>query len=396
MLGLTLAIVASLSLSAQASPTFHSSEIRSNLTTSLAELALQKVLSDAAPVFGYYTNNRTHTAQWMKWYPDSTKLVHMNLPGAHDPQTWNYTLATQEALDHVTNLDGEIMFPPKFFQCQESPIISMLNSGIRVFDIRYAFDPTNSTLVYWHSQALMSETATVDDTLFGFYKWLDDHPTETLLLSFQYEGSTTIHAQDDAAVQLALFNALTSPAAQKYILQTKDELGTLGDARGKITLLRRFDFDQLPASYTDAIPGLHFSPSLWTDDDPDITLVYNTEKNLTVYIEDYYETDSAIGTTAAYNIGLKYNATTAHLIKAATQYPDSLFWTFASSEYNLNVPADTPKIMALGNGTELTPLGGVNQQLVTFLQQQKGKRLGILMFDFFDTPSNLVQTFLDL
>jgi 1-phosphatidylinositol phosphodiesterase len=52
--------------------------------------------------------------------------------------------------------------------------------------------------------------------------------------------------------------------------------------------------------------------------------------------------------------------------------------------------------MALGNGTELTPLGGVNQQLVTFLKQQKGKRLGILMFDFFDTPSNLVETFLGL
>jgi 1-phosphatidylinositol phosphodiesterase len=394
MLVLTFAIVASLGLSAQASPTVYSSEIRS--TTSLADLALQKVLSDAAPVFGYYANNRTHTAQWMKWYPDSTKLVHMNLPGAHDPQTWNYSLATQEALDHVTNLDGEPMFPPEYFQCQESPIISMLNSGIRVFDIRYAFDPTNSTLVYWHSQALMSETATVDDTLFGFYKWLDDHPTEALLLSFQYEGSTTIYAQNDAAVQLALFNALTSPAAKKYILQTKDELGTLGDARGKITLLRRFDFNQLPASYTDAIPGLHFSPSLWTDDDPDITLVYNTEKNLTAYIEDYYETDSTVGTTAAYNIELKYNATTAHLIKAATQYPDSLFWTFASSEYNTNVPADTPRIMALGNGTELTPLDGVNQQLVTFLQQQKGKRLGILMFDFFDTPSNLVQTFLDL
>jgi len=250
--------------------------------------------------------------------------------------------------------------------------------------------------VFYHSQALQSETATLDDVMFGFYKWLDDHVSEAVFLSLQYEGSTAVHASNDADVQMNLFDTLTSPAAKKYILQTKDELGTLGDARGKITLFRRFDIDQLPSYYEGALPGLHFSPSLWTDNDPDITLVYNTAKNLTAYIEDYYETDSPIGTDAAYNIGLKYNATTTHILKATTKYPDSLFWTWASSEYVINVPADTPRIMALGNGTELTPLGGVNQQLVPFLKNLKGKRVGIVMFDFFDTPSDLVQTLLDL
>ena len=320
----------------------------------------------------------------------------MNIPGAHDPQTWNYTQATQDALQHVTDLDGNPPFPPEIYRCQEKPFIDMLNAGIRVFDIRYAFDVTNSTLVYWHSQALLSETATVEDTLYGFYAWLDAHPTETLMLSFQYEGSTTLHGKNDADVQLELYRILTSPAAKKYFLQTKDAFGTLGQARGKITLLKRFDMDQLPASYGDSLPGVHFSPALWTDDDPDITLVYNAATNATAYIEDYYETDSATGTSAAYNIGLKYNATTAHLIKAATQYPDSLFWSFASSEYDTNIPVDTPRIMALGNGTELTPLGGVNQQLVPFFGTMKGKRLGIVMFDFFDTPGDLVSTFLSL
>jgi 1-phosphatidylinositol phosphodiesterase len=250
---------------------------------------------------------------------------------------------------------------------------------------------TNSTLVYWHSQALLSETATVEDTLFGFYAWLDAHPTETLMLSFQYEGSTTLHGTDDASVQLALFDLLTSAAAQKYFLQEKDQFGTLGQARGKITLLKRFDLDKLPANYSAALPGIHFSPALWTDNHPDIALVYNTAENLTAYIEDFYEMDSGLGTSAAYNIDLKYNATTAHLIKAATLYPDSLFWSFASSEYDINL--DTPMIMALGNGTD-TPLGGVNQRLIPFFQTMKGKRLGIVMFDFFDVPSNLVETFL--
>lgn len=104
MLGFPFGIVASLALSALASPTV---QIRSaDKSTSLANLALQKVLDDASPIFGYYVKNKTSTSTWMKKYPDSTKIVHMNLPGVHDTQTWNYSLATQQALDHVTALDG--------------------------------------------------------------------------------------------------------------------------------------------------------------------------------------------------------------------------------------------------------------------------------------------------
>lgn len=394
--------VAALVLGTVASPT--------GRRASLGSLALQKVLQEAAPIFGDYTNDVTNTSEWMKAYPDDTLLVHMNIPGTHDPQTCkfprlsntvsdfvgNYSLATQQSLDHITDqLDGTTPLDPEYYRCQQKSFIDMLTAGIRVFDIRYAFDPTNSTLVYWHSEALLSETATVEDTLYGFYHWLDDHPSETLLLSFQYEGSTTLHGTNNADVQKQLYGLLTSAAAQTYFLQTADELGTLGEARGKITLLKRFDMDQVDASYSD-LPGLHFSPALWTDNSPDITIVYNTAKNLTAYMEDFYETDGPVGSSAEYNIQLKYNATVAHLEKAATMYPDSLFWSFASSEYDTNIPAETPRIMALGNGTEYTPLGGVNQRLVPFFESMKGKRLGIVMFDFFDTPNDLIQTFLSI
>lgn len=368
-------------------------------TLPLAQLALQKVLSDASPIFGAEVksgHSSATTSRWMRHYPDSTKLVHMNLPGTHDSSTWNYSQATQDALRHVTDLGGADVLPSQYFRCQSLSFLDMLEAGIRVFDLRFAFDATNSTLVFYHSQALQSETATVDDVLFAFYHWLDRHPSEAVLLSFNYEGSTKPYASNNADVQLAIFNTLTSDAARQYFVQTKGELGTLGQARGKITLLRRFNMDQLPESYSDALPGLFLSPDGWIDNDPAISLVYNAEKNLTAYIEDYYGLDSPIGSGAALNIRWKYNATTAHLTAAATQHPDSLFWSFASSEYDTDSPAETPEIMALGNGTEYTPLGGVNQQLVPFLKGMKGKRVGIVMFDFFQTPSDLVQTFLDL
>lgn len=328
----------------------------------------------------------------MKHYPDHTPIVHMNLPGTHDSATWNYSQATQDALRSVTELNGRPLHESVYYRCQDLSFVDMLDAGIRVFDMRFALDPTNSSLVFYHSTALQSETATVEDVLFGFYQWLDDHPTEAVFLSFQYENPSS----NNAVAQQKTYDLFTSDHAKRYIVQKRNELGTLGDARGKITLFRRFDLSHLPASCSDALPGLHFSPSKWTDNSPNFELVYNTAKNLTAYIEDFYETAAGLGTPASLNIQWKYNATTAHLVKAATESPDSLFWTFASSEYDANTPPDYPRIMALGNGTELTPLGGVNHQLASFLKQQKGKRMGIVMLDFFEEPGDLVDTLLDL
>jgi hypothetical protein len=44
------------------------------------------------------------------------------------------------------------------------------------------------------------------------------------------------------------------------ILLCDNEFGTFGEARGKIILLPRFDFDKLPASYAAEIHGVHFPP----------------------------------------------------------------------------------------------------------------------------------------
>lgn len=194
---------------------------------------------------------------------------------------------------------------------------------------------------------------------------------------------------------MQLYNILTSKAAKRYIVQTAGSFGTLGQARGKITLLKRFDLPNLPAQYAASLPGVHFSPSLWTDNSPDITLVYNASTNATAFIEDYYSITAPDGASDAINIQWKYNATTAHLTKAATSNPDSLFWTFASSQNEDSLPYQTPRIMAVGAGA-LTPLGGVNQRILQFLKGMKGKRLGIVMFDFFEQPSDLVPTLLSL
>jgi hypothetical protein len=55
----------------------------------VSDLALQKVLSDAYPIFGHYTKNSTKYSSWMAAYPDSTKLVHSTSPSSAHVQPTN-------------------------------------------------------------------------------------------------------------------------------------------------------------------------------------------------------------------------------------------------------------------------------------------------------------------
>lgn len=365
-------------------------------TSNLAEYALQKFLQDATPIFGPESDSSdSETAHWMKQYPDSTKLVHMNIPGTHDAATWNYSLSTQKALEPITNLNGINEIDPNNFRCHDQSLLASLSAGIRAFDLRYAHDVTNTTLVFWHGVGLQSQTATLDSLLFAFYAWLDTHPSEALFLSFQFEGASIPHSANDLSVQTLLHSALTSPAAKRYISQT-NELSTLGSARGKITLLRRFDLDLLPASATTSLPGLRFSPSAWTVNGPNITLEYNPE-HATAHIQDYYSPQTPAGAPAEENILAKLNATTRFFDYAASDSaPDELFWSFASSTKTGDSPPSTPRIQARGNGTEVTPEGGVNDRLVEYFKGTKGKRLGIVMFDFHEQPGELLRSFLEI
>lgn len=52
-----------------------------------------------------------------------------------------------------------------------------------------------------------------------------------------------------------------------------EQLGTLGEARGKLILIQRFDFNLLPSHLTDRI-GIHLNPGHWTVNGQDIKLEY--------------------------------------------------------------------------------------------------------------------------
>lgn len=371
--------------------------------STLSDGALTKVLADAHEVWGTpritgRCPTKPSRAEWMKAFPDNTPLASLNIPGTHDTATWNYSLATQDALRHITRFNGNDLRHPLEYRCHWSSIAASLEAGIRFFDLRYAFDPTDTYLVFWHNEALVSQRSRVEDVLFAFWDWLDAHPSETVLLSFMYQGRTKAGASHSAAVQTQLFDMLTSETSEKYILQHRGDLGTLGRARGKAVLVRRFTLDRLDPAYDAALPGLHLA-SGWDDNGKATELVYNQTTGATAYIEDYYSpTDLPADATTIVNIEAKVNVTAAHLEKAANEYPEGLFITFASGGRIGANPPVYPETMAVGNmtNTDITPLGGVNHQIVPILESLKGKRKGVVMLDFFEEPRDLVELILDL
>ncbi|KAK7037282.1 hypothetical protein VNI00_011273 [Paramarasmius palmivorus] len=357
----------------------------------LAQDALSEILQRGAEILGYDLGCSVESSpacDWMAKVPDDTLLVHMNLPGTHDAATWNYT---QEKQDSLIGYTGTDVPPAEIYRCQEHSLFDMLNAGIRAFDLRFAWNPGNDTVGFWHAKALLAPTTRLEDVLFGFYSWLDAHPTETLLLSMNHEGGH----QFTVELQEHLYDLFESELSKRYWLQNNGTLGTLGEARGKITLLQRFQYSLLSPDMDKRI-GIALPPNKWTDNGADIELVYNEEQGQIAYIEDFYEplppVDQSPENRAEINIQWKFNATVAHLTQAATEHQDQLFITFASG-FN-NDEGVTPIVMALGNGTS-TP--GVNHRLLDWLHERpKDERRGIVLLDFFNSVPGLVEAIIGL
>ncbi|KAI0543850.1 PLC-like phosphodiesterase [Xylaria curta] len=381
----------------------------------LAQFALDKILQEGRDVFGdfdesasspstatseVFTHGYSRHARWMAALPDSIPLTHLNIPGTHDAATWNYTQPTQDSLATATRCDGITPNPARVYHCQRKSISASLEAGIRFFDLRFALDPLDARISFWHGPAYLSDRATLEDVLFAFYGWLDSHPSEMVLLSLQYESGTRVNATSDAGVQRKLFDVLTSPVAKRYVHQSRGILTTLGDVRGKIVLFRRFDLTALPAEFEEQMPGLHMSPTRWIDNSKvGFELVYNsTIANGSAFVEDYYHPDD-FNTTSG-NIEAKFDAVQTHLKQAAEGQFDHLFVTFTSGTHVEIDPPVYPDVMALGTGGGLGAMGppairGVNARLLDLLGEMKGKRLGFVVMDFFEEPDGLIDLLLD-
>ena len=163
------------------------------------------------------------SADWMAALDDSTPLNLVTLPGTHNAGAANAQLAF-------------------FSKCQSLGIRAQLEAGYRYLDIRLGKDEADGELILKHGftnckpSALSSRALTLAEAAADCCAFLDAHPTEAVLFCVKHE-----HGDFPISEMQTLLAAECAKAPERWFLS--DTLPTVGEARGKIVLLRRYGDD---------------------------------------------------------------------------------------------------------------------------------------------------------
>ena len=219
------------------------------------------------------------SADWMSRLADDTPLHQIVLPGTHDSATKHVQLAF-------------------FSKCQALDIGAQLEAGYRYLDIRLGMDRENGGFKLMHGftnckTGVFSGALYLDAVLDRCYAFLQSHPTETVIFAVKQE-----HGDESVAAFETVLNDIIQKAPDYWLLT--DSIPTLGEARGRLVLLRRYEDE----AGQGAAAGL---PLLWDNqngyDDTSLNTVSHDNGSYTLWVQDRYEY-SAPDKWQAFNAGL--------------------------------------------------------------------------------------------
>lgn len=161
--------------------------------------------------------------------PDTRTLTSLSIPGTHDTMT--------------------SFFSGPISQCQNHHLSTLLNSGIRMFDIRARL--VNNELLIFHG---ISPTGySYVDVLTAFFDFLDVNPGEALIMRLMEE----VDAINSSIDFITAFNKYrfndtrTAAGSAKHFWMPPhpgpDRVPSLGELRGRILVLQNFGRE--PAEY---------------------------------------------------------------------------------------------------------------------------------------------------
>lgn len=180
-------------------------------------------------------------AVWMSRLSDMIRLNEISIPGTH------------QSASQFTQF-------PFFFKCQGCSVKDQLLCGFRFLDLRLAVETGESGPVLKCMNSFgdcltaampNSPKLYLEEVLGQCYAFLEEHPTETVLVSVKQEHG----AEAVSDFERLLFNAILIKP-DKWLLTSS--IPTLGEARGRLVLLRRFE----DAANLGASAGI---PFLWDD-----------------------------------------------------------------------------------------------------------------------------------
>lgn len=258
---------------------------------------------------------------WMGSMDGNLLLSQLSIPGSHD------TMAFFEPLSGTT-------------KCQNLPLSSQLNAGVRFVDIRCRH--VNNAFVIYHGR--IDQKANFDDVLNACTSFLTNNPGECVIMSVKEEYTPDGNSRSFEQT----FDSYVSKNPGIWYLSAG--IPTLGSVRGKIVLFRRFSAKALPKG---------IDASVW----PDNTTF--TNQNLTV--EDHYELSDN---------NTKWKDMTNLLSAAVSGNSGTLYVTFASGYQKSAL--GIPSIPAVADD--------INSRLANYFNTHVRGRYGIVLMDFADGP----------
>lgn len=202
-------------------------------------------------------------SSWMRALKDETPLAALSIPGTHNSPTCHRALPS--------------------VRCQATSPPEQLQNGVRFFDIRVQpenpEDLTKDGLVLVHSVFPISLTGPkylrgLIDEVFTF---LDQNPSETVIMSIKREGTGNAN---DAQLSRILRDHYAGDVNRWF---TAPRIPTLGEARHKIVLIRRFTLEEgLKNEWGGA--GWCIDAANWADNTPNATCSSGD-----VCVQDFYE-----------------------------------------------------------------------------------------------------------
>ena len=207
------------------------------------------------------------SADWMARLDDGLPLGGIVLPGTHDSATKNVLLAW-------------------FSKCQSLDIGAQLDAGYRYLDIRLAVDGERLRLMHGFAGCTegpfpWSGRLYLDAVLEQCRDFLRAHPTEAVVFAVKQE-----HGDESVAEFERLLDRYCTDAEMKDFFLLTDRIPTLGEARGRLVLMRRYE----DAAGLGAAGGI---PLLWDDqggrEDTSLHTAAHDNGSYHLYVQDRYK-----------------------------------------------------------------------------------------------------------
>ena len=223
---------------------------------------------------------------WLDMVKDETKVCKLSIPGTHDTMTGMGFY--QPVLKYVFNMTAI---------SQVSNLEEQINNGIRFFDIRpvVSTDTIAKKKILRLTHGISELDVTFEWTIDQLQNYLKAHPSEFFIAKLQFDNGF----EDQKDLFSLLSAVLNQPKYQGLFIEDWRPDITVGEMRGKILWLSRYDLRQMNAVFH--YPIVYCD---WPDEDPDIEedlnpeaqrncAMYNMNDSTVkarLYKQDYYKT----------------------------------------------------------------------------------------------------------